>query len=202
MRSHRLVDSLFFFMEVPLPLSYVRHQFKKHSDWAQTPILGPGCTASVSSKWTAENILGIFSEPNFYACCFFPNRRARRRLHLVEGFLAVLLDVDRAVQVVRSAADTADASTQLQDAFGLSTEQARGVLSLTLGRLTRLEVTPLPTASYMHVSISYESNVFYKKWGVCVLRELEHRKCWNEKKNSMERTNELGLLMVFRLDIP
>jgi hypothetical protein len=139
---------------------------------------------------------------HFYACCFSPNHRARRRLHLVEGFLAVLLDVDRAVQVVRSAADTADASTQLQDAFGLSPEQARGVLSLTLGRLTRLEVTPLPTASYMHVRISYESIVFYKKWVVCVLRELEHRKCWNEKEDSMERTNELGLPMVFMLDIP
>lgn len=61
--------------------------------------------------------------------------------------MAVLLDVDRAVQVIRSGSDPADAGLKLQDAFGLSAEQTRGVLAMTLGRLTRLEVR-LALSSY------------------------------------------------------
>src|SRR5207244_11202334 len=40
---------------------------------------------------------------------------------------------------IRAAADTDTAATQLQTKFGLSERQARAVLALTLGRLTKLE---------------------------------------------------------------
>eukprot|EP00873_Tetraselmis_striata_P044193 jgi/Tetstr1/464457/TSEL_000825.t1 len=77
----------------------------------------------------------------------FKAKQARKRLHLVEGYMAVLLDVDRAVQVIRSGSDPADAGLKLQDAFGLSAEQTRGVLAMTLGRLTRLETDKLAKES-------------------------------------------------------
>jgi DNA gyrase subunit A len=43
------------------------------------------------------------------------------------------------IKTIRAAADTEVAATQLQTKFGLSDRQARAVLALTLGRLTKLE---------------------------------------------------------------
>src|SRR3989475_583563 len=46
---------------------------------------------------------------------------------------------DEVIKTIRAAADQDTASTQLQSRFGLSERQAKAVLALTLGRLTRLE---------------------------------------------------------------
>lgn len=43
------------------------------------------------------------------------------------------------VAIIRKAEDSSAASTDLQDAFGMSKEQAEGVLNLSLRRLTSLE---------------------------------------------------------------
>ncbi|KDD76968.1 subunit A of DNA gyrase/topoisomerase IV [Helicosporidium sp. ATCC 50920] len=61
------------------------------------------------------------------------------RLHIVEGLLAVLGDLDRAVQAVRAARDGAEAVSSLRRGWDLSEAQAEGVLALTLRRLTSLE---------------------------------------------------------------
>ena len=55
---------------------------------------------------------------------------------LDEPTLAVWLQV---VAIIRKADDSAAASTALQDAFGMSKQQAEGVLNLSLRRLTSLE---------------------------------------------------------------
>ena len=73
----------------------------------------------------------------------FELMKATKRLHLVSGFLAAMQDLDEVVGVIRSAADAAEAGETLQSGFGLSKEQAEGVLGLTLRRLTSLEVGKL-----------------------------------------------------------
>lgn len=68
---------------------------------------------------------------------------AKKRLHLVEGFLKAMAALDGVIKVIRGAQDGADASAQLQQGFNLSSEQAEGVLNMSLRRLTSLEAQKL-----------------------------------------------------------
>src|SRR5260370_1256533 len=69
----------------------------------------------------------------------FDLERAQERAHILEGLKICLDHLDEVIKTIRAAADTEVASTQLQTRFGLSERQARAVLALTLGRLTKLE---------------------------------------------------------------
>ena len=70
--------------------------------------------------------------------------RAEQRLHLVDGFLRAMHNLDAVVSAIRQAPDGAAASAALQaPPHGLSREQAEGVLSMTLRRLTSLEASKL-----------------------------------------------------------
>ncbi len=65
--------------------------------------------------------------------------RAQERAHILEGLKICLDHLDEVIKTIRAAADQDVASNQLQSKFGLSERQAKAVLALTLGRLTRLE---------------------------------------------------------------
>jgi DNA gyrase subunit A len=68
---------------------------------------------------------------------------AERDLHLVEGLLVAVLDIDRVVAIIRGSDDAAAARTGLMGAFGLTEEQAEHILELRLRRLTRLSTLEL-----------------------------------------------------------
>ncbi|GAA5517783.1 DNA gyrase subunit A [Demequina sediminis] len=64
--------------------------------------------------------------------------RARRdRLHLVDGLLIAILDIDEVIQIIRAADDSAVAKERLRTAFDLSDIQAEYILELRLRRLTK-----------------------------------------------------------------
>src|SRR5437868_3294713 len=69
----------------------------------------------------------------------FDLERAQERAHILEGLKICLDHLDEVIKTLRAASDQDVASTQLQSKFGLSERQAKAVLALTLGRLTRLE---------------------------------------------------------------
>jgi DNA gyrase subunit A len=69
----------------------------------------------------------------------FDLEKAQERAHILEGLKICLDHLDEVIKTIRAASDTDTASNQLQSKFGLSERQARAVLALTLGRLTRLE---------------------------------------------------------------
>lgn len=69
----------------------------------------------------------------------FDLSKASKRLHLVDGFLIAMADLDNVVAAIRQAPDVVAATAALQSTFQLSKEQAEGVLGLTLRRLTSLE---------------------------------------------------------------
>jgi len=69
----------------------------------------------------------------------FDLERAQERAHILEGLKICLDHLDEVIKTIRAAADQDTASNQLQSKFGLSDRQAKAVLALTLGRLTRLE---------------------------------------------------------------
>ncbi|MBV0894999.1 DNA topoisomerase (ATP-hydrolyzing) subunit A [Microbacterium sp. NC79] len=63
--------------------------------------------------------------------------RRKERLHLVEGLLLAILDIDEVIQVIRSSDDSETARQRLQQVFELSELQAEYILELRLRRLTK-----------------------------------------------------------------
>jgi DNA gyrase subunit A len=68
-------------------------------------------------------------------------RRAKReaRLHLVDGLVIALLNIDEVIQVIRTSDDAAAAKERLIQIFDLSEVQAQYILDTPLRRLTRYD---------------------------------------------------------------
>jgi len=68
-------------------------------------------------------------------------RRAKRqeRLHLVDGLVIALLNIDEVIQVIRSSEDAAEAKQRLINVFELSDIQAQYILDTPLRRLTKYD---------------------------------------------------------------
>ncbi len=68
-------------------------------------------------------------------------RRAKResRLHLVDGLVIALLNIDEVIQVIRTSDDSAAAKDRLMSVFDLSEIQAQYILDTPLRRLTRYD---------------------------------------------------------------
>ena len=69
----------------------------------------------------------------------FRRRKRQERLHLVDGILIALLNIDEVIQVIRTSDDSAEAKTRLQQVFDLSEIQAQYILDTPLRRLTRYD---------------------------------------------------------------
>ncbi|QCU77875.1 DNA topoisomerase 4 subunit A [Citricoccus sp. SGAir0253] len=63
--------------------------------------------------------------------------RRRDRLHLVEGLLLALVDIDEVIQIIRTSDDTAAARSRLRGVFDLTEIQANHILELRLRQLTK-----------------------------------------------------------------
>lgn len=68
-----------------------------------------------------------------------------KRLHLVDGLLVAIIDIDEVIQVIRGSNDTASAHTSLREVFDLSDLQADYILELRLRRLTKFSRVELET---------------------------------------------------------
>ncbi|WP_231916278.1 DNA gyrase/topoisomerase IV subunit A [Microbacterium karelineae] len=71
--------------------------------------------------------------------------RRRDRLHLVEGLLVAILDIDEVIQVIRSSETSDEARTRLCQVFDLDEVQAEYILELRLRRLTKFSRIELET---------------------------------------------------------
>ncbi|HXR25704.1 MAG TPA: DNA gyrase subunit A [Candidatus Binataceae bacterium] len=69
----------------------------------------------------------------------FELRQAEARLHVLEGLLIALRNLDAVIKLIRASADAEAARTGLMQQFGLTQIQAQAILDLTLRRLTSLE---------------------------------------------------------------
>ncbi len=63
--------------------------------------------------------------------------KARDRLHLVEGLLIAIVDIDDVIAIIRSSDDVAQARARLMDAFELTETQTNYILDMQLRRLTK-----------------------------------------------------------------
>jgi DNA gyrase subunit A len=69
----------------------------------------------------------------------YRRRKRAERLHLVEGLVIALLNIDEVIQVIRSSDDSAAAKRRLMEIFELSDIQAQYILDTPLRRLTRYD---------------------------------------------------------------
>lgn len=68
----------------------------------------------------------------------YRKRKALERLHLVEGMLLALIDIDEVIEVIRTSDDAEAAKSRLIAVFDLDDIQAQYILDLRLRRLTRM----------------------------------------------------------------
>ena len=64
-------------------------------------------------------------------------KRRQERLHLVDGLLVAILDIDEVIQLIRTSDDAERARARLREVFDLSELQAEYILELRLRRLTK-----------------------------------------------------------------
>lgn len=68
----------------------------------------------------------------------YRKKKALERLHLVEGLLLAMLDIDEVIQVIRTSDDANAAKSRLMVVFDLDEVQAQYILDLRLRRLTKM----------------------------------------------------------------
>jgi DNA gyrase subunit A len=75
----------------------------------------------------------------------FELREAEARLHILEGLLIALKNLDAVIKLIRASKDAEAARSGLMKQFSLSQLQAQAILDLTLRRLTGLEREKIET---------------------------------------------------------
>ncbi|NED88317.1 DNA topoisomerase IV subunit A [Streptomyces sp. SID11233] len=69
----------------------------------------------------------------------FRRTKRRNRLHLVDGLLVALIDIDEVIRLIRSSDNSAQAKDRLIERFSLSEVQTQYILDTPLRRLTRFD---------------------------------------------------------------
>ena len=69
----------------------------------------------------------------------YEKRQAEARLHVLDGLLIALKNLDAVIKLIRASKDAETARTGLMSQFSLTQLQAQAILDLTLRRLTSLE---------------------------------------------------------------
>jgi DNA gyrase subunit A len=72
-------------------------------------------------------------------------KKAEDRLHIVDGLLIAILDIDEVIQIIRTSDDAAAARTRLMDIYDLSEVQTNYILDMPLRRLTKFSKLELDT---------------------------------------------------------
>ena len=71
--------------------------------------------------------------------CLFDLAKAEARIHILEGLLIALDNIDAVIKLIRSSQTGAEAKEGLCSSFNLSEKQAQAILDMRLQRLTGLE---------------------------------------------------------------
>jgi DNA gyrase subunit A len=69
----------------------------------------------------------------------FRRSKRRDRLHLVEGLLTALVDIDEVIRLIRASENSAQAKERLMERFSLSDVQTQYILDTPLRRLTKYD---------------------------------------------------------------
>lgn len=69
----------------------------------------------------------------------FDKDKAEKRAHILEGLLIVIKDIDKAIKLIKESLNTTEAKEKLIKEFNIDEIQAKAVLDMKLGKLTKLD---------------------------------------------------------------
>lgn len=75
--------------------------------------------------------------------CQFDLTKATNRLHIVEGLLKALEDIDNIIALIKKSSSAGDAKVALIEKYKFTEEQAKSILDMKLSRLAKLEKVEL-----------------------------------------------------------
>ena len=129
----------------------------------------------------------IYKRTEFYL------KKAKARLHRVEGLLIALNNIDDVVKIIKSAKDPDDAKVKLKDAYDLSDIQVQAILSMPLSRLTNLEQQKLvdEEKSLKESIKKYEQILASKKLRLDIIKQ--ELKELNERYGDERKTKILNI---------
>lgn len=71
--------------------------------------------------------------------CLYELRKAQERIHILEGLIIAVDNIDEVIRIIRASQDTRSAMNELMARFSLSEIQARAIVDMRLRALTGLE---------------------------------------------------------------
>ncbi|MDY5858958.1 MAG: DNA gyrase subunit A [Porphyromonas sp.] len=71
--------------------------------------------------------------------CIYELRKAQERMHLVEGLMTAVDNIDEVIKIIRASYDTQESMDRLMERFGFSELQARAIVDLRLRALQGLD---------------------------------------------------------------
>lgn len=94
-------------------------------------------------------------------------REATAHLHILSGLKKVLMDIDKAIVLIRGHKNPSEANAALCTEFGIDEKQAQAVLALRLQRLTGMEIdSVLKEFSEVSIRVSDMEDILAKSWRI------------------------------------
>ncbi len=117
-------------------------------------------------------------------------RIAQDKLHITEGLLKAIINIDSIIENIRASEETKEAKAKLIANFGLSEKQADAILDMRLSRLTRLEDQSLNKEKQeLEAKIKYHTEVISDKQKIDGIIEEEMKDL--KKKYGKPRKTEI-----------
>lgn len=119
----------------------------------------------------------------------FELAKAKARLHIIEGLIIAINNLDEVIKLIRSSKDKAECKTKLQDRFKLSEKQSEAVVTMQLYRLSSTDITMLKNEQSDLESLCIELNSLLeddKKMKKLIINELsEVKKTYASERRSV-----------------
>ena len=140
----------------------------------------------------------IDHEKEVYRAAFqFDLNKIKNRIHIIDGLLICMANIEEVVQTIRASSSTAAASTALQTKFLLDAEQAKAVLDMKLSRLAHLEVQKLENE---RKELQEKANAIQKILDDEELFKEEIKKGWREVANKFGDARRTKILNLSKED--
>ena len=133
-------------------------------------------------------------------------KKAQARLHLVEGLLIALADIDNVINIIKTSKDSQEAKDKLKKSYELSDLQVQAILSMTLSKLTNLEQQKLKDEQKSLNKSITEYNRILKSQKVrleIIISELTElsKKYGDARRTEIQMVEEKGVREIKRKDL-
>ena len=128
----------------------------------------------------------------------FDLNKAKARLHILEGLLIALANIDEVVAIIKNSKSGDEACEKLMSTFKLTEIQAKSILDMKLQRLTGLEISKLKEeAKDLEELVKYLEDVLgdHSKLMGTIVNELTEisKKYSDERKTEIRLTEDLDV---------